>query len=78
MSRLSEEIKEQAATSRRRHGVDAALEQLSEEERRDLLEAILDPTIPLHAIAEVMRKRGIRLSTHSIRRARRGELTCEP
>lgn len=77
MSRLSEQIREQAATSRRRHGVDAALEQLSKEERKDLLEAILDPGIPLHAIAEVMRKRGIRLSTHSIRRARRGELVCD-
>lgn len=78
MSRLSEQIRKKAATSRRRHGVDAALEQLSEEEKKDLLEAILDPAIPLHAIAEVMRNRGIRLSTHSIRRARRGELICEP
>jgi hypothetical protein len=79
VSRLGDQIREQAATSRRKHGIDTALAQLSdEEERNDLLQAILDPAIPLHAIAEAMRKRGIRLSTHSIRRARRGELICEP
>jgi len=77
VSRLSEQIKEQAATSRRRHGIDAALEQLPEGERADLISAILDPSIPLQAISEVMRQRGIRLSTHSIRRARRGELICD-
>jgi hypothetical protein len=72
VSRLGDEIREQAANSRPKNGVDHALEQLSdEEERRDLLEAILDPAIPLHAIAEAMRSRGIRLSTHSIRKARR-------
>lgn len=78
MSRLSEQIRDQAATSRRKNGIDAALEQLPEGERADLISAILDPSIPLQAISEVMRQRGIRLSTHSIRRARRGEMTCEP
>jgi len=78
VSRLKEQIQEQAASSRRRNGVDAAIEQLPEGERADLISAILDPSIPLQAITEVMRQRGIRLSTHSIRKARRGELICEP
>jgi hypothetical protein len=77
MTELGTQLKAQAAQSRRKTGLDAALERLSPQERKELVNAILDPMIPLQAISTVMRQRGIILSTHSIRKARRGEIVCE-
>jgi len=76
VTELANQIRTEIGKGRRRTGVDAALEQLSPSEQRELVAAILDPCVPLQAITSVMLARGIRLSTHSIRKARRGEIPC--
>ena len=75
MAGLKDEFQRQAA-KRRRTALDNVLAQLSPDERKDLIAVILDPEVPLVAISEVMRRRGVTLSVHTIRRARRGEIDC--
>lgn len=75
---LGSEIGNEVKRMRKRSGLDPVMEKLSPEDQRALVEAILDPEVPLQAISAVMQKRGLHLSTHSIRRARRGEIHCGP
>lgn len=72
---LKDEFQKQAA-KRRRSSLDDVLAQLSPSDRKDLTAVIRDPLVPLVAISEVMRRRGVTLSAHTIRRARRGEIAC--
>ena len=75
MAGLKDEFRSRAV-SRRVTGLDRALAQLSADEQKELIEVIRDPLVPLVAISQVMRKRGITLSTHTIRKARSGEIPC--
>ena len=54
-----------------------AAEQLPEKERAEFWEAVNDLTIPAPAICRVMQARGIRVTSASISKFRRGEYAHE-
>ena len=74
MGKLFEDIQNAKGELRRRNLIDDVLDLLSDTEKRDLLNALSDVTIPATVISRVMTKRGLKLPSASINRFRRGEV----
>lgn len=74
MGKLLDEFQNAKGQKRRRNLIDDALDSLTEVEKKDLLNALSDVTIPASVVSRVMTKRGLKLPTASITRFRRGEI----
>jgi hypothetical protein len=74
MGKLFDDIKNAKGETRRRNLIDDVLENLTDTERKDLLVALDDVTIPATVISKVIAKRGLKLPAASINRYRRGEV----
>lgn len=71
MGLLRDEIGQEAATRKtKRLRVDEVMDDLSDEDKKDLLDAIRDPRIVPNAIMRALHKRGIQISENAIRHAR--------
>ena len=58
--------------------VSLLLEDLNDEDRAAVIEAMADAKIPSTAIDRALLKEGYRVGSHSLQRHRRGECACEP
>lgn len=67
---LKDEVAKESKGSAR-NIVDTILEDLPEDESKELLELILDDKIPYPAIGRVLRRRGYELGDESVRRYRK-------
>ena len=74
MGKLLDEFQNAKGQKRRRNLIDDALDSLSDAEKKDLLNALSDVTIPASVVSRVMTKRGLKLPTASITRFSRGEI----
>lgn len=71
MGLLRDEIGQEAASRRaKRLRVDEVMDDLSDEDKKDLLDAIRDPRIVPNVIMRALNKRGIQISENAIRHAR--------
>ncbi len=74
MGKLLDEFQNAKGEFHRRNLIDDVLETLGDAEKKDLLNALADVTIPATVISRVMSKRGLKLPSASINRFRRGEV----
>lgn len=74
MGKLFDEIKKERCSSGNKSRVLEILLDLNESDRKDLLEALNDHSIPASNISKAMSKRGYKLAVNVISRYRRGEL----
>jgi hypothetical protein len=71
---LLNDIKSEGSRMGKKSRILEILEELSDEDREDLLAALDDHSIPASNIREAMKKRGHKLNVDVIARYRRGEL----
>lgn len=74
MGSLFEEIKKENSKRGTKSRIAEILEALPEEERKDLIKALDDHSIPASSISKALLKRGHKLAINVISRYRRGEL----
>jgi hypothetical protein len=72
-SLLNEIRFEESTPSGRVPRIQRVLESMDETDRKELVEALDDHTIPAPTISKVLERRGIHLDTYSINKYRRGE-----
>jgi len=72
-SLLSEIRSEESTPSGRVPRIQRVLERMDEADRKELIEALDDYTIPAPTISKVLQRRGIDLDSSSINKYRRGE-----
>ena len=77
MGSLFDEIKEQKSKKGSRSRIAEILDSMPEPDRKDLLKALNDHSIPASNISKALAKHGHKLAINVISRYRRGELTTE-
>ena len=77
MGSLFDEIKEQKSKQGNRSRIAEILDSMPEPDRKDLLKALDDHSIPASNISKALLKHGHKLAINVISRYRRGELTTE-
>jgi DNA-binding transcriptional ArsR family regulator len=77
MGSLFDEIKEQKSKQGNRSRIAEILDSMPEPDRKDLLKALNDHSIPASNISKALAKHGHKLAINVISRYRRGELTTE-
>lgn len=77
MGSLFDEIKEQKSKQGNRSRIAEILDAMPEPDRKDLLKALNDHSIPASNISKALAKHGHKLAINVISRYRRGELTTE-
>ena len=77
MGLLFDEIKEQKSKKGSRSRIAEILDSMPEPDRKDLLKALNDHSIPASNISKALAKHGHKLAINVISRYRRGELTTE-
>jgi len=77
MGKLFDEIQKEKATRGHKPRIAEILEELSEADRKDLLNALNDHSIPASSISKAVEKRGYKLAINVISRYRRGELVTK-
>ena len=77
MGNLLNDIKNEGSRMGKKPRILEILEELSEEDKNDLLAALDDHSIPASNIREAMKKRGYKLNIDVIGRYRRGELVTD-
>jgi hypothetical protein len=71
VGKLGEELRNEGSLPRNRFRVDELLNELNEEDRRDLLAAIKDENLHIATITRVLRRNGHAISENAIRNYRR-------
>ena len=74
---MDEEYSEEDSSGEGEAEMEGGDEELSEEDKNDLLAALDDHSIPASNIREAMKKRGYKLNIDVIGRYRRGELVTD-
>ncbi len=77
MGKLFDEIQKEKASRGTKSRIAEILDELSESDRKDLLDALDDHGIPASNISKAMAKRGYKLAVNVISRYRRGELVTK-
>lgn len=77
MGSLFDEIKEQKSKQGNRSRIAEILDLMPDPDRKDLIKALNDHSIPASNISKALAKHGHKLTTNVISRYRRGELTTE-
>lgn len=77
MGSLFDEIKEQKSKQGNRSRIAEILDSMPDLDRKDLLKALNDHSIPASNISKALAKHGHKLAINVISRYRRGELTTE-
>jgi hypothetical protein len=77
MGSLFDEIKEQKSKQGNRSRIAEILDSMPDTDRKDLLKALNDHSIPASNISKALAKHGHKLAINVISRFRRGELTTE-
>ncbi len=77
LGKLFEEIQKEKVLGGNKSRILEILEDLSKEDRKDLLDALNDHSIPASNISKAMQKRGYKLAINVISRYRRGELVTQ-
>ena len=75
MGNLFNEISQERSSKGNKPRILEILEVLSPEDRKDLLKALDDHSIPASSISKALARRGHKLAINVISRYRRGELT---
>ena len=74
MGKLFDDIKDSGVNKGSKSKIVEILDALDKDDRKDLIAALNDHSIPASNIARAMEKRGHKLAVHVITRYRRGEL----
>lgn len=74
---LFDEIKKENSKKGNKSRIAEILDRLSEDEKKDLIKALDDHSIPASNISKALAKRGHKLAVNVISRYRRGELATE-
>jgi len=77
MGQLFNDIKESGSVRGGKSKIIEILEQLDKTDRKDLIDALNDHSIPASNISRAMEKRGHKLGVHVITKYRRGELVAK-
>jgi len=77
MGSLFDDIQKEKAAAGNKSRIAEILEDLSDSDRKDLLKALNDHSIPASNISKAMGKRGYKLAINVISRYRRGELVTK-
>lgn len=77
MGSLFDDIKQTQSQKGNRSRIAEILEALPEDERKDLIKALDDHSIPASNISKALEKRGHKLAINVISRYRRGELATK-
>ena len=77
MGSLFDDIKKSSSQKGNKSRILEILDQLPEQDKKDLLKALDDHSIPASNISKALASRGIRLAVNVITRYRRGELVTE-
>lgn len=77
MGSLFDDIKQTQSQKGNRSRIGEILEALPDDERKDLLKALDDHSIPASSISKALEKRGHKLAINVISRYRRGELATK-
>jgi hypothetical protein len=77
MGKLFDDIKDSGVHKGSKSQIASIMEVMSKEDRKDLLEALNDHSIPASNISRAMQKRGHKLGPHVISRYRRGEMVTK-
>ncbi len=77
MGSLFDDIQKEKASAGNKSRIAEILEDLSDTDRKDLLKALNDHSIPASNISKAMAKRGYKLAVNVISRYRRGELVTK-
>lgn len=76
---IAEEIAAESQRNRRTQcGIGSLLDRLEADDRRDVVAALEDMSIPSTVIARVLQRRGWQVSDYTLNRHRRGSCKCEP
>ena len=71
VGQLGNDLRSERPLPTNRFKVDEILSQMSEQDREDLLAAVLDPTVSIALITRVLRRHGYVLSDNAVRHYRR-------
>lgn len=67
MGKIQDEIAAESVIKARRTRVEQICEVLSDEDRQDFMDALINPSVPINAIIRVMARRNLPISESAIR-----------